>query len=198
MTNAEQFLAGERLPVVEREFRHMPATVTIQTVGKQVQWSLVVHDPDRGDHEVELRHNTGRGPRGRSRGDWMDYVKRLAIAGAVWNEARWVPALQPGEDAWAPVDGLVVQVPVRVKVGLSHLERLEAETKRQQAVIEDQREVVGLLLRDVKAPRDHGCPECVPEGGDLVDPDFRCARHRAVRMVDGPPRSQIRLLQDPE
>lgn len=31
--------------------------------------------------------------------------------------------------------------------------------------------------------RDHACPECVPEGGDLVDPAFTCAVHIAKRLT---------------
>lgn len=31
--------------------------------------------------------------------------------------------------------------------------------------------------------RDHGCPQCMPEGGDLVKPDFVCAYHLAEAYV---------------
>lgn len=31
--------------------------------------------------------------------------------------------------------------------------------------------------------RDHACPQCLPEGGDLVKPDFVCAYHIALSLV---------------
>lgn len=42
------------------------------------------------------------------------------------------------------------------------------------------------IVQRGQALRDHACPQCMPEGGELVKPDFVCAYHLALEYARNP------------
>jgi hypothetical protein len=118
-----------------------------------------------------------------------------ALTAALRSVAHLLPYAQqhePADAAEMEAQRLVVQEAERALAG--HVRQLETSAARTA------RETIEVLSRWIvqrgQDLRDHACPQCVPEGGDLVNPSYVCAFHLAQEYARTPVKASCRHVFD--